>query len=160
MLIMVGTGVFVGNRVDHTIRSRARAESASQDRMASERRYCGLFEGAGEPTLVFGADGQVQEGNASAGDVLGRSPSLLQGESIGELTGLDVTRLDGMDVGAVYVAKDVRLVRPAGSEVWLQPVCTTLSTADDGAQIQAVLRNVTDRCGFGPCRKDRPCAGG
>lgn len=112
-------------------------------RLASERRYRGLFEAAGEPIIVFDGAGRVREANAAAAQLFGRSVGELRDDTVDNLLGAGASPANSLSV-----ADDIKIVGGGGREVWLQPVYSEITTAEGMPLTQAVLRDVTERRGF------------
>ncbi len=118
--------------------------------LASELRYRGLFDAAGDAIAVLDAAGFVREGNTRLADLLDREIEDLPGCALGEA--LTITGADGREVelrpllatltDTVLVTGVLRLADGSG-----RPVEVSLSLLQDPSdrQIQAILRDTTIR---------------
>lgn len=143
MLIIDVVAIFVGSRVDQREKARHEAEAASRALRASEEKYRGLFETAGEAILVLDVAGKVVECNAASEALLGQPRHRIQHSSLDEVvpaaSAAGLTRAIRGD--GASGSPDVRLDTVDGRTAWVQPVCTPF--ADDAGYTQVVLRDVT-----------------
>ncbi len=148
LLMMVFVGVVVATRVDKEITARRRAEASEDAFELSERKYRALFQSAGEPILVVDGLGTIQETNAAAASLLAARTGSPVGASIMGLLGIDIRPVLGAaPAGSPCVAPDISLLRPDGTEAWLQPICSSMAT-EGRPMVQVLLRDVTERRGF------------
>ncbi len=144
MVTIVALAVIIASRVDREATARRSAEAAGAALRASETKYRGLFETAGEGVLVLDKGGRIAECNAAAGALLRKAPETLRNSLVAEALPPDVastlcTAVQSPD----SILNDVLLHGPDRKEVWVEPVCTPLG--DEGGLTQVLLRNVTEQ---------------
>jgi two-component system, NarL family, sensor histidine kinase UhpB len=132
--------IAVGQRVQHELLVRLRAEAAGAALRVSEARYRALFEQSRAPILLVGADGMVREANAVAGMLFTGASRALTGRPLAGFVGAN---LAGQLV-AGQPPEVIGLAAPSGEELTLRPLCTTLTGAPDGPAVQIVLQDVTE----------------
>jgi PAS domain S-box-containing protein len=144
MLIVDAVAVFVGSRVDQQMKARADAEAASRALETSETKYRGLFETAGEGVLVLDEGERIVECNAAASMLFRRPREELCNALLKEIMPGDVaSALRSASLGVNGPPEEIRLERPDGTEVWVEPVCTPFAEREGITQI--VLRDVTEQ---------------
>ena len=146
MMILLAT--IVAWRVDKEIAAREQAEATERARGLSELKYRALFDGAAEPILVLGDNGEIEEANAAAAALLGRTSLSLHGFTTVELLGQQAGDLLAAAVRSSQDRSELRLQRPDGSDLWLEPLCTVVPDASGKALAQVLLKDVTERRGF------------
>lgn len=137
--------VLVAIRVDKERDARRASERLQQEATISERKYRSLFENAGEAILVVQRRVGILEANAAAeriGVELSKREPTLQSQ-----LGSGGRAIEAFISGESAEIPDFSLIKPDGSEVWLQPV-VTVSDARMTEVVQVLLRDVTERHGF------------
>ncbi len=86
-LTMIALAIVIATRVDREVAARKQAQAEGEARRISELKYRGLFDSAGEAILVFDSNATIQEANAAAAALFGRS--------IGQVRGMTLTQLLG-----------------------------------------------------------------
>ncbi len=147
MLVVISLAVVIAGRVDKETAARQLAERRERARQVSEIKYRQLFDGVGEPIVVFDAAGVIRESNAAAAALLGR-PADLKGVTLGQAIGRQAARNLLRVAAGTIDSVDLALKQPDGSEVWIEPVCAPLVSEDEGILLQALLRDVTERRSF------------
>lgn len=145
MVIVDVVGVFVGQRVEMESRSRRRAEAMGTALRASEARYRGLFETAGEAVLVVQANGLIKEANEAASEIFGIPSRLLSGRKLSSLVMEKRPALISENLQGLSSESDLVLRRSDGRLVHLQPVGTTFVDQDGDELTQLILHNVTEQ---------------
>lgn len=143
--IVDAIAVFVGHRVEREKAARSEAEETGAALRRSETRYRGLFEASPVALLVANQSGFVRDANPAAGALLERSPGDLRGAAIDDLLGagawrrlIDPTQsANGSPSPLVVRCKD-------GAERHVQPAVTGFHAEDGEAEIQVLLRDITD----------------
>ena len=148
MVMMILLAVVVAWRVDKEIHARETAERSERARGLSDLKYRALFDAAAEPILVLEGSGVIQEANAAAGALLGRTADSLRGNTTREVFGKQVA--DALCTAATShdSTADLHLTRPDGRDVWLEPLCTSVPTPAGEVLAQVLLQDVTERRGF------------
>jgi PAS domain S-box-containing protein len=145
VIIIIALAVVVASRVDREITARRDAELSAAAKQLSEAKYHALFDVAGDAILVFDHTGAIREANAAAGSLFGIPARDLQLRGLAEVVGDEpARRLLENAAGAQVGQSELRWVAPDGTEVWLEPVCSLVSTGGDVAY-QAIFRDVTTR---------------
>lgn len=145
MVIVNAVAVFVGQRVDLESRARLEAERRGAALRASEARYRGLFETAGEAVLVIDSEGVIREANEAAGNVFRQNSESLRGIPVQDVLGEE--SLDGLVVaknGRTFL-KDVVLQQLDGKRAHLQPVASPFNDQEGSLLTQVILRDVTEQ---------------
>lgn len=141
LLIVNAIALFVGQRVDREVRARRQCENTTLALQRSESRYRSLFETSAEAVVVFGRDGIVREANKAAADMLRRPAGALSGTSLVSLIGeAGARRLLEVSSGT---QRELVLSQPDGRTVYIEPLSTVLAADGGDAQIQVLLRDVT-----------------
>jgi len=148
LMMMIVLATIVAWRVDKEVAARERAEALERARGLSELKYRALFDGAAEPILVLGDNGEIEEANAAAAALLGRTSESLHGFTTVELLGRQAGDLLAAAVRSSQDRSELRLQRPDGSDLWLEPLCTVVPDASGKALAQVLLKDVTERRGF------------
>jgi len=147
MTMMIMLAALVAWRVDKEIAARQTAERLERARGLSEAKYRALFDGAAEPILVL-ADGVIQEANAAATTLLRGATSDLKGSTTVEVLGK--LAADALSAAVISPANttDLHVTTPDGCDIWLEPLCTSVTGAAGEVLVQVLLQDVTDRRGF------------
>lgn len=148
MTIMILLAIVVAWRVDKEVLARERAEKLERARGLSEVKYRALFDGAAEPILVLEKDGVIQEANAAAAAILGRTAADLKGSPTIEVMGRPAAQVLCAAVASHDNRSELHLNRPNGADIWLEPLCTTVPAAEGEVLAQVLLKDVTERHGF------------
>lgn len=133
--------VLLGWWVDAEASARHRAEAAGAALRASEAKYRGLFETAGEPVLLLDRSGVIQEANAAACRLFGLRLDTARGRSLGDI---GAGAILNAAAEARSRAAEVVLRTPGGQKMWVEPVWAPLTSQQDGL-IQLILRDVTSQ---------------
>lgn len=138
MVIIDAIAIFVGRRVDQQMK-------VSHELRASEAKYRGLFDTAGEGILVLDRAERIVECNAAAAMLLRGSPDSLHGKRLDEIVAHEVASalmaaVNGTNTGP---SGAVLLKGPGVDRVWVEPVCTPPGCAEGLTQV--ILRNVTEQ---------------
>lgn len=138
--LVVAVGIFIGQRVDRERNARTDAERRERERRASEEKYHGVFESAADAILLVDPSGAIQEANAAAGRLLGRTPPELRGCLVSQVVPSDLAaivsgRVAPYTVGSIPVA--------GGAHSWIEPVLTKLTDATGQPSTLALLRDVS-----------------
>ncbi|BAS29275.1 PAS domain S-box protein [Limnochorda pilosa] len=144
IFIVNAVAVFVGRRVDLETQAREHAVRAGHALRASEARYRGLFETAGEAVMVIDAAGVVREANQVAGRLFGKSSADLRGVPLSALLDEETVAHILSEERARQAVRDVVLVCAEGREVHLRPVVTTFTENGNSRVTQVILRDVTE----------------
>ncbi len=143
MIVLNGVAVLTGFWVDAEANARRRADAAGSALLASEARYRGLFETAGEPVLLLDGAGMIHEANAAACRLLGLEPAVARGSRIeGTLLAPLLDALPSPGQVAAIPGPEFVLRRPRGQRLCLQPTYAPFA-ADNDSLLQVVLRDVT-----------------
>jgi two-component system, NarL family, sensor histidine kinase DegS len=145
---MLLLATLVAVRVDKEAVSRRVAEESERERHLSEMKYRYLFEAANEAILVVDDTGTVQEGNAAAAALTGRTISQLPSASLDDLLGTAAPRLTEGDSGHSREQPDFSIRRPNGDEIWLHPVLSVMPSVAPTRLTQILLRDVTEQHGL------------
>ncbi|MBI5947534.1 MAG: PAS domain S-box protein [Chloroflexi bacterium] len=138
--------MLVAARVDRETVARRASERSERERAVSETKYRALFENAGEPILVVDQAGTIREANAAAAR-LGIDLDQ-RGRGIDEQLGPGAQEIRNFLGGHIDEPGDFSLQRVDGSEIWVQPVFTSMPDGEQEELTQVLLRDVTDRHGF------------
>lgn len=130
--------IVVGQRVEHELKARFRAEGALHASEVTESRYRALFDEQHAPVLVTDAAGVVTEANAAATSLLGldapgRALSDLVGTPVAKILAAEVTRLPVGD--RVFVPK-ARALGVGSGEHLVQIVLVDLTEEEHRAREQ------------------------
>lgn len=134
---VLGVGFLVGNRIDRERRALDDAQRRELARRASEDKYRALFDAISEPTFVLDDAGAIQEANQAAGAMFDVQPAALRGRPIVSLVGDEAASV----IMSPPPHARVRLRRPNGSEVWVEPLGSPVEAGR--GRMQVVLHNVT-----------------
>lgn len=145
---MLLLATLVAVRVDKEAAARRASDESERERRLSETKYRHLFEGASEAVLIVGESGIVEEGNAAAAALMGRSIADLRSAEFGALLGLAVPSIGAEFPSHPHDLPDVRIHRPNGQQVWLQPVLSPVPSTTLPRLTQVLLRDVTERHGL------------
>jgi PAS domain S-box-containing protein len=146
--MMILLAAIVAWRVDKEIAARQQAQATERARGLSELKYRALFDGAAEPILVVGNNSEIEEANAAAAELLGMPAEHLQGRTTLEVLGPQARCLLGPVPATGRDRNEIHLLRPDGSDIWLEPLCTVVPEASGRALAQVLLKDVTERRGF------------
>ena len=151
------TGVFVEFRrtlerfqaAEEALRQQNEALAQAREQMEVERRrYQEMFEFAPDPYLVTGAQGQIQEANQAAAELLGASTRQLMGRSLGDFVSAESRRLFDTLLEKVQRIQDIELRFQTGWGSALD-VSVTLGTVydedDQPLLLRWILRDITER---------------
>jgi PAS domain S-box-containing protein len=145
LVIIIALAIVVASRVDREITARRDAESSAAAQQLSEAKYHALFDVAGDAILVFDRAGVIREANAAAGSLFDIPPRDLQRRGLAEVIGDEAAhRLLENASGGHSKQHELRWIGPHEAEVWLEPVCSLVSTGGE-LVYQAIFRDVTDR---------------
>jgi PAS domain S-box-containing protein len=111
-------------------------------------KYWALFNGAAEPIFVLDGDGVIQEANAAAEALLGRTTTGLKGSSSAEVLGEQSAEVLREALSSPKVRAELRFSSPDGSDVWLEPLCTAVQGPAGESLAQVLLKDVTERRGL------------
>lgn len=148
-LFQVGTvdaiAFFVGQRVQHEMAARQRAETAGAALKASETKYHTLFESTPVAILLLDQYGAVLEANPAAGTLFEKAPDALKGASVSDLIGAqgaEVLLSPSPDTNGR--AADLVLKTKDDSEVYLEPALTHVTSEGGTGVVQVLLQDVTE----------------
>jgi PAS domain S-box-containing protein len=147
ILTMITLAAVIATRVDREVVQRRRAEAEGAARRVSELKYQSLFDNAGQAIVVFDNEGVIHEVNSAAASLFGLGQRDLDVATLKGALGSDAAasvEAPG-DVGQ-WIGQEFHLAAGQG-ETWLEPVCTRLSSEEDGLTL-ALFRDVTARRGF------------
>lgn len=135
-VVLIASGVIVGQRVGKEQAARRRTESALRVAAVAEARYRGLFEDQPSPVIVTDARGTVIEVNSAARTLLG--PGSV-GQALRAGLGLTIAELRASQspVAIRSIAGPPRSYVPGAHEI---------DAGDGTALVQIVLADVTDEC--------------
>jgi PAS domain S-box-containing protein len=144
MAVILLMATVVAWKVDKETSARKEAEEFERARRISELKYRALFDAAGEACLVFDHQGIIREANAAAAELVGQPIPTLTGAAVASVLegwGAELLRAARRGPG---VTAEIGIRCADGSEAWIQPICTSVPTAE-GALVQALLKDVTER---------------
>lgn len=138
--LVVAMGLFVGQRIDGERRARVEAERRERERRESEDKYRTVFDSAGEAIILLDNSGAIQEANAAAALLLGRSANQLRFQAFDSCAPAELATVladagDGSVVGPITA--------PDGRRLWLVPVRTSLIDASGRSLSLLLLRDVS-----------------
>ena len=145
MSMMIFLAALVAWRVDKEVDARQRAQTMEKARTLSEVKYRALFDSAAEPILVIQENGIVQEANAAAAALLGGTPDSLRGSTTVEVFGKQAADALSAVVASSVSGTDLHLTRPDGSDAWLEPLCTAVTSTSGEILFQVLFQDVTER---------------
>lgn len=149
LTMMIVLATIVAWRVDKEVAAREQAEALERARRLSELKYRGLFDGAAEPILVVNERGVVEEANAAAASLLGKTTSSLKGRTTLDLLGQEAAGVLAAALNSPRErSSELHLPRPDGSDVWLEPLSTVVPGPSGDFLAQVLLKDVTERRGF------------
>lgn len=148
LAMMIVLATIVAWRVDKEVAAREQAEALERARGLSELKYRGLFDGAAEPILVISERGVIEEANAAAAALLGKTTTSLRGNTTLELLGKEAAGVLAAALTSPGERSELHLPRPDGSDVWLEPLYTVVPGPSGDFLAQVLLKDVTERRGF------------
>lgn len=148
LAMMIVLATIVAWRVDKEVAAREQAEALERARGLSELKYRGLFDGAAEPILVVDERGVIEEANAAAASLLGKTTTTIRGNTTLDLLGPAAAGVLAAALTSPRERSELHLPRPDGSDVWLEPLCTVVPGPSGDLLAQVLLKDVTERRGF------------
>ena len=145
-LLIIFVAVIIASRVDREAIARRELEVLVVAREHSETRLRALFEAAGEAILVFDESGRIRETNEAAAELFGIPRAALMARALSDFLDADNAKtLLSLASDQDSSRKELLLFRPDGSELWLEPVCSSVQADDEWPLFQALFRDVTSQ---------------
>lgn len=145
MSMMIFLAVLVAWRVDKEIVAKQQAQTLEGARGLSEAKYRALFNRAAEPILVLSANGIILEANAAALALFGGEAHDVEGRTTFEVLGKEAANALSPATPCSARAVDFRITAPDGSDIWLEPLCTSVTGPEGEVLVQVLLQDVTSR---------------
>ena len=149
-LVLVGCGLLVSAMAWSVARTRERERKAHRETHAAEALYRSVFEQAGVGIIVADGQARVIHANRKMGEILGRTPQELVGQTPASFTHPDDQANAMEQVGQVLrgdlasVTFEKRYLRPDGHVVWTRNTATRV-VASQGAPdcFMAVIQDIS-----------------